>query len=40
MDILKGPTAAALYGSRGANGVVLITTKRGSVQKGIGINYT
>ena len=40
MDILKGPTAAALYGSRGANGVVLITTKRGRRQKGIGIDYT
>jgi TonB-linked SusC/RagA family outer membrane protein len=30
MSILKGPNAAALYGSRAANGVVLITTKRGS----------
>ncbi|MCU0346639.1 MAG: SusC/RagA family TonB-linked outer membrane protein [Saprospiraceae bacterium] len=39
VDILKGPTAAALYGSRGGNGVVLITTKRGSQQKGIGVNY-
>lgn len=28
MSILKGPTASALYGSRGANGVVLITTKK------------
>lgn len=40
LDILKGPTAAALYGSRGANGVVLITTKRGRKQKGLGINYS
>ena len=39
MNILKGPTASALYGSRGANGVVLITTKRGRKQKGIGITY-
>lgn len=39
VNILKGPTAAALYGSRGGNGVVLITTKRGSQQKGIGVNY-
>ena len=39
INILKGPTASALYGSRGANGVVLITTKRGKKQKGIGINY-
>jgi TonB-linked SusC/RagA family outer membrane protein len=29
MTILKGPNAAALYGSRAANGVVVITTKRG-----------
>jgi iron complex outermembrane receptor protein len=38
-DILKGPTAAALYGARGANGVILITTKKGSKQKGLGLNY-
>ena len=30
MTILKGPNAAALYGSRAANGVVVITTKRGA----------
>lgn len=30
MDILKGPTASALYGSRAAGGVILITTKKGS----------
>jgi iron complex outermembrane receptor protein len=29
IDILKDASAAAIYGSRGANGVVLITTKRG-----------
>jgi TonB-linked SusC/RagA family outer membrane protein len=28
-SVLKGPTAAALYGSRGINGAILITTKRG-----------
>ena len=28
MTILKGASAAALYGSQGANGVILITTKR------------
>ena len=38
--ILKGPTAAAKYGSRGSNGVILITTKRGKKQKGIGVNYS
>jgi len=30
MSVLKGPNAAALYGSRAANGVIVITTKRGS----------
>ncbi len=30
IDVLKGPNAAALYGSRAANGVVLITTKKAS----------
>jgi iron complex outermembrane recepter protein len=39
INILKGPTASALYGSRGANGVVLITTKRGRKSKGIGVSY-
>ncbi len=29
MTVLKGPAATALYGSRGANGVIVITTKRG-----------
>jgi TonB-linked SusC/RagA family outer membrane protein len=38
MTVLKGPEAGALYGNRGANGVILITTKRGSSRKGIGVN--
>ena len=38
-NILKGPTAAALYGARGANGVILITTKKGSKERGLGLNY-
>lgn len=33
MEILKDASATAIYGSRGANGVVLITTKRGAVGK-------
>ncbi len=33
MTILKGPSAAALYGSRASNGVVLITTKNGNKAK-------
>lgn len=39
INILKGPTASAKYGTRGANGVILITTKRGKNQQGLGINY-
>ncbi len=37
--ILKGGAASALYGSRGANGVILITTKRGKENKGLGVTY-
>ncbi|MGV3557470.1 MAG: SusC/RagA family TonB-linked outer membrane protein [Larkinella arboricola] len=37
MSVLKGPNAAALYGSRAANGVILITTKNGAGTKGIGV---
>jgi iron complex outermembrane receptor protein len=39
VNVLKGPTAAALYGARGANGVILITTKKGSRKPGLGIDY-
>ncbi len=39
MTVLKGGAASALYGSRGANGVVLINTKRGGKQRGIGVTY-
>ncbi len=35
VSILKGPEATALYGSQGAGGVVLITTKKGKAGKGI-----
>ncbi len=38
MEILQGPSATALYGSRATNGVVLITTKRGKAGD-IRINY-
>ncbi|RJE72773.1 SusC/RagA family TonB-linked outer membrane protein [Reichenbachiella sp. MSK19-1] len=37
VSVLKGPAAAALYGSRAANGAILITTKTGKSSKGIGI---
>ena len=33
MDILKDASATAIYGTRGANGVIIITTKRGEVGK-------
>lgn len=39
MDILKDASATAIYGSQGANGVILITTKKGKIGKPI-INYT
>ncbi|MBC6610724.1 SusC/RagA family TonB-linked outer membrane protein [Hymenobacter sp. BT507] len=38
MTVLKGATASALYGTRGANGVVVITTKSGRKSRGIGIS--
>ncbi|MFN7118030.1 MAG: SusC/RagA family TonB-linked outer membrane protein [Saprospiraceae bacterium] len=38
MTVLKGAGATALYGSRGANGVILITTKSGKNTKGLGVS--
>ncbi|WP_160713724.1 SusC/RagA family TonB-linked outer membrane protein [Chitinophaga solisilvae] len=40
MSVLKGGTAAALYGSRASNGVILITTKSGASRKGVGVEYS
>ena len=40
LSVLKGASAAALYGSRAGNGVILITTKSGKAQKGLGISYS
>ena len=37
ISVLKGPNAAALYGSRAASGVLLITTKKGSKGHGLGV---
>jgi TonB-linked SusC/RagA family outer membrane protein len=38
VNVLKGPAAAALYGQRGANGAIIITTKSGAThKKGVGI---
>jgi TonB-linked SusC/RagA family outer membrane protein len=39
INVLKGASATALYGSRAANGAIIITTKKGSSKKGIGVNY-
>lgn len=40
ISVLKGPNAAALYGSRASNGVILVTTKRGTKKDGLGISYS
>jgi len=40
ITVLKGPGASALYGYRGANGAIVITTKAGKpMQKGLGISF-
>jgi TonB-linked SusC/RagA family outer membrane protein len=40
VTVLKGPSATSLYGSRGASGVLMITTKKGSKKNGtLSINY-
>ncbi|WP_448698312.1 SusC/RagA family TonB-linked outer membrane protein [Mucilaginibacter sp. AW1-3] len=39
MTVLKGSTAAALYGSRAVNGAIIITTKTGAKNTGIGIEF-
>lgn len=40
MSVLKGASAAALYGSRAGNGVILITTKTGKKSKGLGVSVS
>ncbi len=40
ISVLKGPAAAALYGSLGGNGVILITTKTGKKQPGLGFTVS
>ena len=39
ISVLKGPNAAALYGSRAGNGVILVTTKKGANKSGFGVSY-
>ena len=40
IEVLKDASASAIYGSRGSNGVVLITTKSGSREGDMRVNYT
>ena len=40
VSVLKGPNAAALYGSRAANGAIIITTKTGRRAQGLGITVS
>ncbi|MDR2859383.1 MAG: SusC/RagA family TonB-linked outer membrane protein [Mediterranea sp.] len=40
VSVLKGAAATALYGSRGLNGAVVITTKSGRKSQGLGINFS
>ncbi|MBE7174050.1 MAG: SusC/RagA family TonB-linked outer membrane protein [Williamsia sp.] len=40
ISVLKGAAATALYGSRGSNGVVLVTTKRGNSSGRLGVTYS
>ena len=39
LTVLKGPAAAALYGTRASNGVILLTTKDGAESKGLGVSF-
>jgi TonB-linked SusC/RagA family outer membrane protein len=40
MTVLKGPSAAALYGSRAGNGVILITTKKGKKGEAMRVSFS
>ncbi|WP_425236485.1 SusC/RagA family TonB-linked outer membrane protein [Ulvibacterium sp.] len=39
MEVLKDASSTAIYGARGANGVILVTTKRGAKTEGITVSY-
>jgi TonB-linked SusC/RagA family outer membrane protein len=39
ITVLKGASAAALYGARAGNGVINIVTKRGTARRGVGVEY-
>jgi len=40
ITVLKGPKAAALYGSRASNGVLIIRTKSGQYKEGLGVEFS
>lgn len=40
INVLKGAAASALYGSRAANGVIIITTKKGAKKSGLGVTVS
>ena len=40
MTVLKGATAAAIYGSRAANGAIIITTKSGKLNQSFGVEFS
>ena len=40
ISVLKGASASALYGSRANNGVVMITTKKGAKNEGMGVSFS
>lgn len=40
MTVLKGNAAGALYGYRASNGVILVTTKKGTKRKGLGVDFS
>lgn len=39
LTVLKGASAAALYGSEASNGVIVITTKKGEAGRGLGVDF-
>lgn len=40
ITVLKGPSAAALYGSRAGNGVIIVTTKKGRKGEALTVNFS
>ena len=40
MEVLKDASATAIYGARGANGVIMVTTKRGNKEGGTKVSYS